>query len=295
LIEDNGIGMNFSTIESYVLKIGNSYYKSKSFEKEKLNFTPISNFGIGILSCFMVSDTIEIDSYKYEKGINKNDPINCTLYLEDRYIDIKPSTKSSFGTKIKLKLHDEYADKLKIKSIYDIIKENTAHQQIPIKLTLNKIETLLNEKEISVPEEYKAINDIIIIEFEKVSWIEGFIVIHKGQHQQIIEPNKISQQGFSITTKTSNNVALSISWLQFCRFFINIMPEHKLNLKASRNSVIEDDKLYNLRTTIIETVVDVTSRVQLGELSRPVLGGTSDFVPSYSRRIAPLKQLGTNG
>jgi hypothetical protein len=40
---------------------------------------------------------------------------------------------------------------------------------------------------------------------------------------------------------------------------------------------------------------DVTSRVQLGELSRPVLGGTSDFVPSYSRRIAPLKQLGTNG
>lgn len=259
LIEDNGIGMNYSTIENYVLKIGNSYYKSKSFEKEKLHFTPISNFGIGILSCFMVSDIIEIESYKYEKGINKNDPVHCTLYLEDRFIDIKPSKKSSFGTKIKLKLHDAYVDKLKIKSIADIIQENTAHQKIPIKLIFNKEESLLNEKAISIPEEYKAINDIVIIEFENVSWLEGFIVIHKNQHQGIIEPNKISQQGFAITTKARNNIALNISWLQFCKFFINILPENKLNLKASRNSVIEDDKLANLRTTIIETVVDFFS------------------------------------
>jgi chemotaxis response regulator CheB len=56
------------------------------------------------------------------------------------------------------------------------------------------------------------------------------------------------------------------------------------------------EKLMRLRPMPVIMVSSlVTSRVQLGELSRPVLGGTSDFVPSYSRRIAPLKQLGTNG
>jgi len=41
--------------------------------------------------------------------------------------------------------------------------------------------------------------------------------------------------------------------------------------------------------------VPVTSRVELGKLSRPFSGGTNGFVPSCNRRIAPLKQPGTNG
>jgi len=42
-------------------------------------------------------------------------------------------------------------------------------------------------------------------------------------------------------------------------------------------------------------IFPVTSRVELGKLSRPVLGGTDGFVPSCKRRISPLKQPGTNG
>ncbi|MGM0944240.1 MAG: HD domain-containing protein [Bacteroidota bacterium] len=255
-IEDNGIGIDTSTFEKYVLKIGNSFYKSKSFEKEHLKFTPISNFGIGILSCFMVSETINIQSLKYKKGLESCIPINYTLFLEDRYIDEKKGTKGSFGTRITLKLHEAYNLKLKTKNIIDIINENTAHQIIPISIKIDEVETILNKTSIDVPEEYKAINDILVIELSSVSWLEGFIVIHQGQHQQIIAQNKISQQGFTITSKSNSNINLNIGWLQFCRFFINILPENKLNLRASRNSVKEDEKLVNLRNTIIETIVD---------------------------------------
>ncbi|OOV25771.1 hypothetical protein BXU11_13945 [Flavobacterium sp. LM5] len=255
-IEDNGIGIDTTTFEKYVLKIGNSFYKSKSFEKEHLKFTPISNFGIGILSCFMVSETINIQSLKYKKGLESCIPINYTLFLEDRYIDEKRGTKGSFGTRITLKLHEAYNLKLKTKNIIDIINENTAHQIIPISVNIDNNETILSKSSIEVPEEYKAINDILVIELSSVSWLEGFIVIHKGQHQQIIAQNKISQQGFTITSKSNNNIKLNIGWLQFCRFFINILPENKLNLRASRNSVKEDEKLLNLRNTIIETIVD---------------------------------------
>ncbi len=58
-IEDNGTGMSQEIVESYFLKIGKSYYTSDTFKKDKIrcgadpNYTPISRFGIGILSCFM--------------------------------------------------------------------------------------------------------------------------------------------------------------------------------------------------------------------------------------------------
>lgn len=256
VIEDNGIGIDNTTFENYVLKIGNSYYQGKSFEKEHLKFSPISNFGIGILSCFMVSNTIEVDSFKFQKTGSQSVPINYTLNFNDRYIDKKKSNKTSFGTTIKLNLHKEYSEKLKSKSIIEIIKENTAHQKIPITVNIDNKESILDLAEIKVPEEYLAINDIEILHLDSVDWLEGFIVIHKGQHQQIISRSKISQQGFTITSKSKNNVNIGIGWLQFCRFFINILPEKKLNLHASRNSVKEDDRLDFLKNTIIELVVD---------------------------------------
>ena len=58
-IEDNGIGMTEEIIKNYFLKIGCSYYNSDNFQQAKIrckadsDYTPISRFGIGILSCFM--------------------------------------------------------------------------------------------------------------------------------------------------------------------------------------------------------------------------------------------------
>lgn len=63
-IEDNGIGMDEHTIQNYFLKVGRSYYTSDEFQLDKLHYgkktangredyTPISRFGIGFLSCFM--------------------------------------------------------------------------------------------------------------------------------------------------------------------------------------------------------------------------------------------------
>ncbi len=62
--KDNGIGMTTEIIENYLLKIGNSYYKSAEFYIRQAQwggtFTPTSQFGIGILSCFMLGNKIEI-------------------------------------------------------------------------------------------------------------------------------------------------------------------------------------------------------------------------------------------
>lgn len=62
--QDNGIGMTKEIIEKFFLKIGNSYYNSREFKRKsvkwKNSFKATSQFGIGVLSCFMIGDKIEI-------------------------------------------------------------------------------------------------------------------------------------------------------------------------------------------------------------------------------------------
>ena len=61
---DNGLGMNKEIIEKYFLNIGTSYYQSRDFFEQKANWndkiSPTSQFGIGILSCFMLGNEIEV-------------------------------------------------------------------------------------------------------------------------------------------------------------------------------------------------------------------------------------------
>ncbi len=75
---DNGIGMDKEIIEKYLLNIGNSYYKSTSFYKKQAewngDFTPTSQFGIGILSCFMIGSQIEILTKSYNGNV-----ISCAM------------------------------------------------------------------------------------------------------------------------------------------------------------------------------------------------------------------------
>jgi len=61
---DDGIGMDKYIIRNYLAVAGRSYYQSADFEREGLKIDPISKFGVGILSCFMVADRIEIETYK---------------------------------------------------------------------------------------------------------------------------------------------------------------------------------------------------------------------------------------
>jgi len=67
-IDDFGMGMNEDLISNYLLKVGRSYYQSAQFKAEILryksdkSFVPISRFGIGLLSCFIVGDRIEVST-----------------------------------------------------------------------------------------------------------------------------------------------------------------------------------------------------------------------------------------
>jgi molecular chaperone HtpG len=107
-VHDNGIGMDRDTIEHHLMKVGASYYNTPQFEAEHADFTPISRFGIGILTCFMISDDIEIVTIK--DGIGHR--IRMTSVEADYLLrDLQPGAPEldglePHGTRVTLRVRD---------------------------------------------------------------------------------------------------------------------------------------------------------------------------------------------
>lgn len=59
-VADNATGMDTDTITNYLLKVGVSKYQSEAFKKDYPDFHSISRFGIGLLTCFMISDDVDV-------------------------------------------------------------------------------------------------------------------------------------------------------------------------------------------------------------------------------------------
>ena len=113
---DNGTGMTKEIIEKYLLHIGTSYYKSADFRRQQAedghSFTPVSQFGIGILSCFMIGTEIEIVT----KTRDANECIALTIENERECMYYKPARENdaekikrngNIGTIIWVKLKDD--------------------------------------------------------------------------------------------------------------------------------------------------------------------------------------------
>lgn len=66
-ISDTGTGMDQVAIDTWLLRVGQSYYQSLDFAKlrahlrdSELDFAPVSEFGIGFIACFMLADQVDI-------------------------------------------------------------------------------------------------------------------------------------------------------------------------------------------------------------------------------------------
>lgn len=64
-ITDNGTGMDRYKIERYFTSIGRSFYSGNEYDDLKISYKPISNFGIGFLSSFMVCREIDVKTKYY--------------------------------------------------------------------------------------------------------------------------------------------------------------------------------------------------------------------------------------
>lgn len=119
---DNGIGMTQDIVENHLLRVGNSYYVSPQFQRESVAwrnaFTPTSQFGIGILSSFMIGRRIEITSTAMATDRERGTPIRFSIgglheqfyYMTPDPIDVERI--GPHGTLVKVFLQHEKARQL---------------------------------------------------------------------------------------------------------------------------------------------------------------------------------------
>jgi hypothetical protein len=91
IFQDNGIGMSRRIVENYFMRVGRSYYKSVEFDLERqrlarqgVELEATSQFGIGILSCFMVADRFDVETYR-----SGNRPLHITIEGPTKYFTIR--------------------------------------------------------------------------------------------------------------------------------------------------------------------------------------------------------------
>ncbi len=110
-VEDNGIGMNQHIIDSYYSNIGSSFYRSTEFYELMSGiggrYEPISRFGIGILSCFMVSDSVDVQTRKLNPDQELDEPINLRIEGYDSIFHIQDGERKQPGTITRLTLRPE--------------------------------------------------------------------------------------------------------------------------------------------------------------------------------------------
>ncbi len=118
-VEDNGTGMDQYIIDNYYSKVGSSFYKSKDFfnlkSESNADFSPTSRFGIGILSCFMIADTLWVDTKRVYAPHKSSEPLNITVEGQESIFLIKEGERETPGTTTKLFLRD--------KNPWEILKE----------------------------------------------------------------------------------------------------------------------------------------------------------------------------
>lgn len=136
IIFDNGRGMSVDILKKYFLNVGVSYYVSDDYLFNGNKYTPIGNYGIGFLACFMLSDKVNvITKYYGENRANKIEFEKSSEYICLTYEDVPRSQ----GTEIILD-YDQFISVFG--NIQDnveaFIKKNFIDCQIPIRLISSK-------------------------------------------------------------------------------------------------------------------------------------------------------------
>lgn len=129
---DNGMGMTKHLIEAYLMQIGKSYYNSTEFKNKHLGLYPISQFGLGLMSCFMLTNRIRIDTQNIGETGQKQESLSVEIDSKGKYVILKPLKHDVDGTTVSLIFDRHYHrhDKMFFEEEFFMRKEKSRKREI---------------------------------------------------------------------------------------------------------------------------------------------------------------------
>lgn len=225
-VKDNGIGMNQHIIDNYYTNIGSSYYKSREFydlaAQIKSTFKPISKFGIGILSCFMVCDSMEVETRRAVDRYEFDDPVHISIEGYESLFMITDGSRKEPGTDTIMKLRKVHPwDKMNSDEFIKSVKALLPLPPFDIQITTDR------KQEICSPDDFDELDLSLVQDY---TW----------KHHNEVEKRNIK------------NIFFDLNWSEYsfrgsaCVACIvkNKMPVNKVDL-ISKNVNI-DGEIYQL-------------------------------------------------
>lgn len=132
-IFDNGRGMSLDILKKYFLNVGVSYYISDDYLLRGNTYTPIGNYGIGFLACFMLSNNVVVNTKYYgDSKLNKIEFEKNSEYICLTYED-NPRPQ---GTEIILDYNQFFTVFESVDKIQTFIELNFLECEIPINIII---------------------------------------------------------------------------------------------------------------------------------------------------------------
>jgi len=129
-IRDYGMGMDRYKIERYFTSIGRSFYSGYEYEDLNIGYKPISNFGIGFLSSFMVCREIDVKTKHFlpdSESLKLHIPnyYGCFFIERDENIEVGTDLKLYLECDLEDKIIVDYIERVMLDIRYDIVVDFT--------------------------------------------------------------------------------------------------------------------------------------------------------------------------
>jgi molecular chaperone HtpG len=103
-VSDDGIGMDRTDIEKYLLQVGRSFYVTPEFRRA-YGFVASSRFGVGFLSVFAASDHVVVETLR---DATEPEPIRLTLTGPRNYLLTERGSRAKSGTSVEVRLREPW-------------------------------------------------------------------------------------------------------------------------------------------------------------------------------------------
>lgn len=264
-VRDNGIGMTRQWIEKYFLAIGISFYQSNEIRNvnrhPRIDFSFISQFGIGFLSCFQVADKIIIKTRKASfPGL-----VITINGLRD-YFDVKVLEEDCpIGTEVTLHLRKSQTKYCRSMEYTGYLKTNIRFLKIPVELSDGGGNTITVGREQLEYDTDERTGTVFVAPLKFLE-SEGYVrlgALHNGTN---IFALAVADGGVSVFQDgifvAQLNSLLPEGARQYVVARINLVGQDKCELSMDRNRIFwKADQLQNIKRLIRHGLVDVTRQL----------------------------------
>jgi len=262
---DNGIGMSKQWIEKYFLNIGLSFYQSDEIMRvnrdAKIQFSFISQFGIGFLSSFLVAQQVVIKTR--QAG---SDGFIITITHIDDYFDVRTAEgKIPVGTEVTVILKENLLRYCRSLEYLGYLKTNVRFLPIALNFVDEKGKhTVLGQEPLNYDEEIRwGTKFTAKLNFESSL---GYLLLRVNENYQYIYDLESSKGGVSIFQDgifiTQVDYLLPDSAGEYVIGRLNLVGDEKCELSMDRNRLLwKKDQMAQTKKRFLMGLVTIVNHL----------------------------------